>query len=203
VAPKLKRIWILGIVLCALVVPATANAKGGQFTFDGGNTFQRTQVAKALNVSRFDWNLVPPATVHIKKGIDSYALPGNIYLNADLLNAGMFSWGVVQHEYAHLLDFALFDEETRTSLLPRLGAPEWWTGERHESRGVERFASTLAWAYWPVEDNAMKPQYPGDESSAMKPLAFRTMLKKLLVTRGVTGAERLPLTLTVPKTASR
>lgn len=196
---KLKRVWLLGLVAVSLLAPAEALAKGGQFVFEGGNAFQRTQVSKALSVSRFDWNLVPLSTVHIKKGIDSYALPGHIYLNADLLNAGMFSWGVIQHEYAHLLDFALLDEPARTSLLPRLGATDWWLGEYHDERGVERFASTLAWAYWPVPDNAMKPQRPGDESSAMKPLAFRTMLKKLLIARGVKGAEHLPLALPAPK----
>ena len=31
--------------------------------------------------------------------------PGQIWLDASLLDSGRFSWGVVQHEYAHQVDF--------------------------------------------------------------------------------------------------
>lgn len=192
----LKKRWLLFAISCALLAPtAEAQARGGQYAFDGGTAYQQLQVKRALATSHFDWDLVPRATVHIKPGLDSsYATPGHVYLDANLLNAGMFSWGVVQHEYAHLVDFALFDDALRSSLLGPLGATSWWGGA-HGERGGERFASTLAWSYWPVSANVMKPQQAGDESSAMAPRAFRAFLKRTLVARGVAGAERLPVTL--------
>jgi hypothetical protein len=40
-----------------------------------------------------------PATIviHIVRGVESRATAGEIWLDADLLDAGTFSWGVIQH----------------------------------------------------------------------------------------------------------
>ena len=42
--------------------------------------------------------------------------------------------------------------------------------------GCERFASTLAWAYWPNAQNSMKPAGAKDESAAMAPAKFRQLM---------------------------
>ena len=47
--------------------------------------------------------------------------------------------------------------------------------------GCERFASTLAWAYWQSPDNCMQPSEVADaESAAMAPAAFRALMTSLL-----------------------
>jgi hypothetical protein len=157
-----------------------AAAAGGDYVFAGGTAKQQTTVKQALNASAFDWGLVPAQIViHIAPGIDSEASTGTIWLDADLLNAGMFSWGVVQHEYAHQVDFFLLDDSKREALGAVLGSSDWCYGVlglQHAQYGCERFASTLAWAYWPNAQNAMKPANAKDESAAMDPVRFRQLL---------------------------
>ena len=47
----------------------------------------------------------------------------------------------------------------RALLLRRLGATVWCSQKavRRDRLGCERFASTLAWAYWPSPENCMRP----------------------------------------------
>ena len=101
-----------------------AHAAGTGFRFDGGTTSQRSQVRAALRASSFDWSVVPAlVTVHIVRGLDSSeAAPGEIWLDADLLDSGTFAWGVVQHEYAHQVDFFALDDAARALFLRELGA---------------------------------------------------------------------------------
>ena len=83
----------------------------------GGTPYQQQQVRQALAASAFDWSVVPATiTITIGKGQVSEATSGQISLSGSLLNAGRFSWGVVQHEYAHQVDFLLFNDATRASL---------------------------------------------------------------------------------------
>jgi hypothetical protein len=177
-------------MLCSLALTlalsGTARAGGGNYVFSGGTGAQQAQVRNALNASAFDWSLVPAQiTIRIARGIGSEAVPGTVSLDADLLNAGRFSWGVVQHEYAHQVDFYLFDDAVRAALAPRLGGEAWWqtgaTPLAHDRLTSERFASTLAWAYWQSPDNVMKPASKTDESAAMAPAAFRAALAAVLV----------------------
>ncbi len=116
----------------------------------------------------------------------SDATPGELWLDSALLDSGVFSWGVVQHEYAHEVDFFLLDDARRAALAPELGGQSWWQGAgaplAHGQLSCERFASTLAWAYWPSARNSMKPQSKNDESSAMAPAAFRALLAQVLAT---------------------
>jgi len=177
-----STLWLLVLVLC---FPAAAGARGGNYVVNGGTKFERAQIQKALTVSTFNWSLVPgPVTVTIQRNIpSSYAQPGLIVLDADLLDAGEFSWGVVQHEYAHQVDFALLNDSERACLLAKLGGNSWSGDESqvaHGSLGDERFASTLAWAYWPSSQNIMRPAGPNDEAAAMKPAAFRATISALL-----------------------
>jgi hypothetical protein len=139
----------------------------------------------ALEVSSFDWDVVPgPITIDIARGIDSSAVRGHIWLDADLLDAGSFAMGVVQHEYAHQVDFFLFDDFVHAQLLTELGAADW-CGETpdvpHSAHGCERFASTLSWAYWPSRENCMRPISAKDESAAMEPRRFRVLMQSLLM----------------------
>jgi hypothetical protein len=175
---------LLVVLAAALSLAGPAQAAGGDYVFDGGSKGQRAEVTAALAASSFDWSLVPARiTVHIRPLAGSYSTPGHIWLDADLLNAGRFAWAVVQDEYAHQVDFFLFDSAVRSRLNAALGARDWCYGVKglaHHEYGCERFASTLVWAYWPSKDNAYRPQSRNDESAAMAPARFRALLGELL-----------------------
>jgi hypothetical protein len=163
----------------ALVLPTTSEAAGGDYVISGGTRAQRAAVVSALEASSFDWSLVPgPVAITIARGSDSRALPGRIWLDADLLDAGRFAWGVVQHEYAHQVDFLLLDDAERAFLFRELGGSEWCSTSPQRPNayyGCERFASTLAWSYWPSRENCMKPETP-----SLAPARFRALLGALL-----------------------
>jgi hypothetical protein len=177
--------------LLALVLAGGAQAMGGRYVFDGGSARQRAQVHAALEASEFDWSLVPAeVTIHLAPGTGTYATRGEIWIDTDLLTAGPFAWGPIQHEYAHQVDFFLLDGPTRAYLNRELGGRVWTTpastvlryGQtaEHAQLGAERFASTLAWAYWQSPANSMRPRCAGDESSGMDPAAFRATLSRLI-----------------------
>ena len=176
----------LTAAFAALALAGIAQAKGGNYVFDGGTPKEQAEVRSALNASAFNWSLVPAqVTVHIAPGLGtSDATPGELWLDSALLDSGVFSWGIVQHEYAHEVDFFLLDEGKRAALAPQLGGQSWFPGAgaplAHGQLTCERFASTLAWAYWPSARNSMKPQSRNDESSAMAPAAFRALLAQVL-----------------------
>ena len=180
------RVMVVAI-LAALALGGRAHGAGGSYTFDGGTSKQRAQVRAALEASSFDWGLVPAeVTVHFRSHGRTYATPGHIWLNAELLSAGRFSWAIVQDEYAHQVDFFLFDAVTRARLTRDLGALDWCYGVPgldHSQYGCERFASTLVWAYWPSEHNAYRPESPSDESAAMEAATFRALMAELIDTR--------------------
>ena len=181
------------IASLALVSAGPARALGGDVVFSGGTSSQRTAVSRALEVSRFDWDLVPAQIrIHIAAGQSSHAAPGEIWLDADLLDAGTFGWGLVQHEFAHQVDFLLLDDADRSFLMHKLGAGVWCSAEAvedHSELGCERFASTLAWAYWPSPLNCLKPEHDGDEAAALPPAQFRALVSKLMVKRASRRAQ--------------
>lgn len=189
----LHRIQIALVSLVALMTfTGGAAAAGGNYVFDGGTPQEQAQVSDALAASSFDWSLVPAQiVVHIAHGSDSYALPGQIWLDADLLDSGEFSWGVVQHEYAHQVDFLLLDDAQRAVLQSALGGQTWCGSGPHGSQDCERFASTLAWSYWQSPQNSMRPQSAHDESSAMAPAAFRSLLASLIGAPDTTATPRV------------
>jgi hypothetical protein len=113
--------------------------------------------------------------------VSSAASPNQIWLDADLLDAGTFSWGVVQHEYAHQVDFALLTPDTRAELHAVLGGSAWCSaGEGHASLDCESFADLVAWSYWQSADNVMKPQSATDEGGQVSPATFRSVLAAIL-----------------------
>ncbi len=180
----LRHVLRFTLVLAALTLPGQALAGGGNYVFDGGSAKERATVRGALDASSFDWSVVPgPVTIHIAPIGTSYATPGNIWLDAQLLASGRFSWGIVQHEYAHQVDFLLLGTDARRQLQSRLGGRAYCgeiPGTAHADNTCERFASVLAWAYWPSKDNALRPVSASDESAAMAPAAFRALLATLI-----------------------
>ena len=171
--------------LAALAITGQAQAAGGNYAFDGGTAKQRTQVRSALNASSFNWSLVPAQIkIHIAPVGQSYSTRGDIYLDSRLLNAGRFSWAMVQDEYSHQIDFFLFTDSIRTKLNSLLGGKDWCYGVQgllHSQYGCERFSSTLVWAYWQSRNNAYKPGSKNSESAAMSPAKFRTLMSGLVL----------------------
>lgn len=180
----LRHVLRFTLVLAALALPGQALAGGGNYVFDGGSAKERATVRGALEASSFDWGLVPgPVTIHVARVGTSYAMPGHIWLDAELLASGRFAWGIVQHEYAHQVDFLLLGADARRQLQSRLGGRAYCgetPGVAHGDNTCERFASVLAWAYWPSKDNALRPASASDESAAMAPAAFRALLATLV-----------------------
>jgi hypothetical protein len=172
----LKRL-VLPLLLAFALAPA-AHAAGGRYVFAGGTHAEQGQVTAALNASSFDWSVVPgQIVIHIGKGISSHAVAGQIWLDGALLDSGRFSWGVVQHEYAHQVDFGLLTDTMRFQLEPLLQGSTWWGSlDQHGELGCERFADALTWAYWPSPDNVMKPS----SSSQLSSGAFRAALASAL-----------------------
>ena len=174
------------------VLAQTALAHGGSVSFAGGTAREQATVRAALDASSFDWDLIPKTVVvHIGAYGDSYSTYGNVFLDATLLDSGRFAWGVVQHELAHQVDFFLLDDAKRATLQQALGGKDWCyevAGVAHADHGCERFASELAWSYWPSPDNSLRPASPADEAGAMPAGAFRTLLAELLGKPGVAVA---------------
>jgi hypothetical protein len=113
--------FALTTTIVALALPGWAHAAGGNYELVGGTKAERRTVVSALEASSFDWDLVRRLiTINIARGVDSHALPGEVWLDADLLDAGTFAWGLVQHEYAHQVDFVVLNDEQRGALLGAL-----------------------------------------------------------------------------------
>jgi hypothetical protein len=58
----------------------------------------------------------------------------------------------------------------------------WWAADElpHVQLTCERFASTLAWAYWPSPANVMQPPAGGDEAGSVTPAAFRASVNGII-----------------------
>ena len=143
----------------SLLAPA-ALAAGGNYVFDGGTQAEQAQVTAALNASCFPWGVVPgPVVIHIGSGVASACVAGQIWLDASLLDSGRFSWGVVQHEYAHQVDFAPSRPTRCAPSCTRSSAAAPGAGRRR-TRAISTASASrisLAWAYWRSSDNVMKP----------------------------------------------
>jgi hypothetical protein len=185
----MRRLLLIALSLASLALPGTALARGGDYAFEGGTPAQRSQVRAALQASTFDWSAVPTrVTIHIRSDVSTHATEGHIWLEAGLVDSGRFAWAAIQDEYAHQVDFSRFDAETRSHLTGALGATDWCygvSGLNHGEYGCERFASTLVWAFWPSKDNAYRPTSSRDESAAMSPAKFRTLITGLLAANPV------------------
>jgi hypothetical protein len=191
-----KRLRLLVFSAAFLLAFAPrAHAAGGHYSFDGGTRAQQANVTAALDASSFNWSLVPgPVVIHIGKAEPPRAVVGQIWLDAGLLDSGRFAWGVVQHEYAHQVDFALLTDPMRAQLHTLLQGVSWWGAvNAHSQLDCERFADEVAWSYWQSPDNVMKPTSTSDEGGQVPPAAFRAALDQLLAA----GAPRTTASATV------
>ena len=175
----------LGLALTlALVFPASALAGGGNYSFDGARPAERTTVRAALNASSFDWGIVSErVTIHVGGYGVSQSTPGHVWLDRGLLASGRFAWATVMDEYAHQVDYFVLDPARRALLQRRLGASAWCyevSGLAHGAHGCERFASMIAWAYWPSLHNSYRPASSTDESAAMPAGEFRALLSDVV-----------------------
>ena len=169
------------VFIAALALSSSAYAHGGNYVFDGGTRAEQGQVKAALDASTFDFSVVRAAvTIHIGRGLSSSAAPGQVWLDADLLDAGRLSWGVVQHEYGHQVDFLLLNDAQRAELHTLLGGSAWCSGAPHVQLDCERFADLISWAYWTSPDNIMRPASATDEGGQVSPAAFRAALAQIL-----------------------
>jgi hypothetical protein len=179
-----RTLLTLFSAICFFAFAQSALAGGGSFAFSGGTPKEQATVHSALEASSFSWSLIPTTiTIHIGAYGDSYSTYGQVYLDASLLDSGRFAWGVVQHEMGHQVDFFLFDDTKRAQLEQLLGGKDWCysiAGLKHSDYGCERFASELAWAYWPSPDNSMKPSSSTDEAGAIPVAQFRALLTQLI-----------------------
>lgn len=176
---------LVAVLACALVLAGDAAARGGSYTIAGGTARQQQQVRLALEASAFDFSRLPATVqVHIAPGAPPRALRGHVWLDARLLDAGMFSWAVVQDEFAHQVDYFLLDDLDRAVLNDAVRGRVWCHGDRpglpHAAYGCERFSSTFVWAYWPSPANAYRPASAADESASMEPVRFRSLLESML-----------------------
>ena len=141
-ALRLHLLLVTLLGAATLMLAPAAAARGGSYVVDGGTAAERSQVADALSASTFDWSLVPvQVKIHVARGINSHAQAGEIWLDANLLDSGRFAWGVVQHEYAHQVDFFLLDDQMRAQLSAALGAGV--TPETVDHAAIERVAAWL------------------------------------------------------------
>ena len=81
----------------------------------------------------------------------------------------------------------------QAQLTAQLGATQWCYENRLLPPGAnacERFAATLAWAYWPTPENSLKPVGPRDWSASMNARTFRILLARLIGARNLIDAPR-------------
>ena len=179
-----RTLLLLLAAACFGIFAQSALAAGGNYTVVGGTLNEQATVHAALDASSFNWGLIPgPVTINIGSFGSSYSTYGEVFVDGSLLDAGRFSWGVVQHEMGHQVDFFLLDDSKRQILEQALGGEDWCysvAGLKHSDYGCERFASELAWAYWPSADNSMAPAAGNNEAGAMPVAQFRALLAELL-----------------------
>jgi hypothetical protein len=191
-----RRLLVFVALLLALLGAADrARAAGGDYTFEGASVGEQKQVRSALEASAFPWKLVPARiTIHVGDYGVSHATRGHIWLDRGIVASGRFGWATIQDEYAHQLDFFLFDPTTRDRLTLALGARDWCygvSGLAHSEYGCERFSSTLVWSYWPSRDNAYRPTSSRDESAALAPAKFRALMAALIGAPSTAAGARL------------
>ena len=175
---------LAAVLVAAFAIPASAQAAGGDYVFEGASAAERSTVRAALDASSFDWGVVPKqVTIHVGRYGVSHSTPGHVWLDRGLVASGRFAWATVMDEYAHQVDFYVLDPARRALLQQRLGGSAWCyevSGLSHADQGCERFASMVAWAYWPSKENAYRPASPADESAAMPAGEFRTLLSTVV-----------------------
>jgi hypothetical protein len=158
-------------------------------------------VRSALDASRFDWDLVDEEiTIRIIDCGCAGASPGEILLDEAVLTDPRFgpkyAWGIVQHEYAHQVAFFLLDAAARRRAQAWLGGSDWCSEDEtveHDDRACERFASSLAWAYWAVHETSC-PFTPWSRSTSFGThfASFWAWIRKASSGKGCQADDRRP-----------
>jgi hypothetical protein len=198
------RVLALALAAAAILFHGTpaALASGGNYVLQGGTPAEQQQVRDALNASTFNWSAVPETiTITIGPIADSQSVPGQIWIDSGLLDSGELSWGVVQNEYAHEVDFFLLDDAQRAELTTALGATAWCYGDAPgltlEEAGCERFASTLAVSYWQNPQNCIEQ---ADDVATIAGSTFRTLLASMIGSAATPTTPASPATTTTATT---
>lgn len=182
-----RLLLLVALVLGLLGTSAPAAASGGNYAFEGGSAEARAQVRAALRASAFDWSIVRERiTIRITDCGCAGAVPGIITLDEDTLVRSpygrRYAWGIVQHEYAHQVDYFVLRYRERKRLRRALGGRDWCYRNPaldHDAHACERFAGMVAWAYWPRPGNIQRPS-ADHGTRALSPAAFRGMLSDLI-----------------------
>lgn len=184
------RRLLLVISLCtvSLAFAGEALAVGGNYVVEGGSAEAQAQVRAALDRSRFDWDVVPgPVTIRITNCGCAGSRPGEIVLDEERLTSTLFgrryAWGIVQHEYAHQVDFAVLDATDRARIARRFGASAWCyevRGLAHDDYGCERFATLVSWAYWRSRRNVQRPDWLPRGTRALRADRVRALVERLV-----------------------
>jgi hypothetical protein len=117
------------LAAAALAFPLSqgAAAAGGDYAISGGTPAEQATVRAALNASSFNWSVLPQTIqVTIEPEAGDSATPGSVSIDPQLLDMGVFSWGIVQHEFAHQIDFYLLNNAERAQLAQAIGGVEWF-----------------------------------------------------------------------------
>ena len=175
---------VVGVAALVLPLAQRASAGGGNYSVSGGTAAEQATVRDALDASSFDWSVLPHTIqVTIQPGAGDSATSGSVALDPQVLDMGTFSWAIVQHEFAHQIDFYLLNDAERAQLAQAIGGTQWFPSGAmlpHSAYSCERFASLVAWAYWPSVENSLRPSSPAAEAGGMAPPAFRALLSGML-----------------------
>jgi hypothetical protein len=177
-----RRHLLLLAALVALALPGTAGATDLALELSGGSEAARAEVIAALDASAFDWSLIgQPVTVQILDCGCAGSRAGVVVLDETLLASSpygdAYTWGIVQHEFAHQVWWYALDDERRSELQALLGGADLCyeePGLAHDDHACELFASTLGWAYWRVAGNPMQAE------KVMGARRFRRLLSRML-----------------------
>ena len=151
-------------LVASLVLTGTAQAAGGDYVIEGGSPKARETVQAALETSRFDFDRVPSRiTIKITNCGCAGARAGLIVLDEKVITdtslGARYSWGLIQHEYAHQIDYFLLQDHDRVAVRRALGGKAWCyerDGLSHDANACERFADVVSWAFWPSLDNVLR-----------------------------------------------
>jgi hypothetical protein len=173
--------------LASLALAGTAQAAGGNYVIQGGSPEAQATVRSALDASWFDFSRISDqVTIRISRCGCAGARPGLIVLDEDVVLdtslGAKYAWGLIQHEYAHQVDYLLFQDTDRAAIRRTLGGKDWCyevAGLKHDDHGCERFAEVFTWAFWPTRYNIQRED-ARDVAPKMKPRCFRAIVNALL-----------------------
>jgi hypothetical protein len=184
--PRVLRSTLIAL-LASLALAGTAQAAGGNYVIQGGSPEAQATVQSALDASWFDFSRVPQQiTIRITHCGCAGAKPGVVILDEDVVldttYGAKYAWGLIQHEYAHQIDYTLFQNSDRATVRKLLGGEDWCyetAGLSHDEHGCERFAEVFTWAFWPSRHNVQRED-AHDVAPRMKAKRFRAIVNRLL-----------------------